>query len=578
MNLSIPKRFLIITAAAYICSFVFFLILNNIQFAPKDIDLYFKSGWILNRTMLQFFENLIPVQSAAVIFTFSVFYPKTRTESGMELLTSKAFNGFVTIVIIILLSLTALFFTGYEIFRPQFHDNLDSYSYLTKTSRAYLQQAEEAVEDGRLLDAEGSIQRYLAIKPDDKSGTELYNTISARIQNQYSAVDKDETGNNETGGSLDLSYDDALSLARRYLDLEDFYSAYYYSQIAASLSANSGEADSISSMAWTSLSRTAPSREDTEEFNLFSNKKRGTELLLGGRPIEAYYLFNQLNVDHSEDPDIQKYLAESIRETRKLTYFINEAEEALNFPGITGICYLNTNNDTVRELIFFGKMVNTISGTYFEDIESISFNSDTGVKNHMSAKYGKLSGDHIVLNGIDRENKNIKIYPEYLTSDKLPELYNTLKLNIDWTHLHGLSSSSQIYKKMNLIELIEYEPVIAGYGWMVEPLYIEIITRILNPCGFIILSLVMIAISWKYRRFANRVPLAGYILLPVIILITALFSETYIYAIKLLCSWIFLSFGKPAAQILLASSQIVLLLAAFLMIAGLGIGDRKEKA
>ncbi len=81
---------------------------------------------------------------------------------------------------------------------------------------------------------------------------------------------------------------------------------------------------------------------------------------------------NQLKVEYPSDLDISKYLIESIRETRKLTYFINEAEDALSFPGITDICFINQNDEAMRELIFFGKMVQIASGTYFEDIEAVS--------------------------------------------------------------------------------------------------------------------------------------------------------------------------------------------------------------
>ncbi|MDC7226189.1 MAG: LptF/LptG family permease [Spirochaetales bacterium] len=571
MNLKIPARFLIITAASYIIAFLFFLILNNFKFAPRDIDIYFRSGWIIYNTMLQFFNYLIPVQAVAIIFTFSVFYPEARSASGFDMLTTRVFSKFVTIIIIILLSLTALFFVGNEIFKPRLHRNIDNYTHLTKTSRAYLEQARAAADDGRLFDAEEAVRRYLAIKEDDADGLTLLRAVEARIENQYSAKSIEDEESADYADNLDLSYDDALRLARHYLDIEDYYSAYYYAQIASGLSGSSAESGSISTRAWTALSRTEPSKEDEEEFRLFSEKKRGTELLLAGKPIDAYYLFNQLNVDHPEDPDVLKYLDESRRKTRELTYFTGEAEEALNFPGINDIAFLNSTDEFERELVYFGKMVTIPSGTYFRNIEAIRFDG-TGVNRHIIAEYGKLSGDHIVLNGIDRENSNLKIYPEYLQTDSMPELYNTLKLNVEWTHLSGLGGSD-IYHKMSLIDLIEYEPVISGYGWMVEPLYIEIITRILNPCGFIILSLAAIALGWKYRRFSGRVPVAGFILLPVVVYITALFCETYLYAMRLLCSWIFLSFGKPAAISLLAASQIILLLSAFLLIAGLSSGS-----
>jgi hypothetical protein len=266
-------------------------------------------------------------------------------------------------------------------------------------------------------------------------------------------------------------------------------------------------------------------------------------------------------------------LRESIKETRKLTYFIDEAENALNFPGITDIFFVNSDTKETSELCFLGKMVTISDGTFFENIEIISFNNDSGIKRHVTAKYGKLEGDYIVLNGIDRANNNIRLYPDYLVSDVVPRFSNTVKLNIDPGHLNGLSTSGNIYKKMSIIELIEFAPVINGYGWVIEPLYIEIILRILNPCGFIILSLLMIALGWKYRRFSGSIPVAGLVFSPVLIYLVTLVSQAYIYAIRILCTWIFLSFGKPAALSLLISSQIILLLAVFLLIAGLKISE-----
>ena len=217
-------------------------------------------------------------------------------------------------------------------------------------------------------------------------------------------------------------------------------------------------------------------------------------------------------------------------------------------------------------------MVSLNTGTYFSNIETISINSN-GVTAHMTSDYGKLNGDHILLNGIDRENRNLRSFPEYHTADGLPELYNTLKLNIKWTHPASLGSSGDLYRKMNIIELIELEPVIANYGWMAEPLHIEIITRVLNPCGFMILSLLMIVFGWRYRRFSGRITVAGFVLLPAVVYILTLFSGTWIYGIKLVCSAVFLNFGRAAAISILASSQVILFLAVFLLIAGLRTSD-----
>ena len=569
MRGSIPKRYMIISLILYVSTFLFFFIFNNIQFPQKTIDLYFKSGWIINRSALQFFENLIPVQCLAVLFTFSVFYP----DSGIGLggLSSKAFNQLVTLVIVITLFLAALFFIGNEIFKPGFHSRIDSYEYLTKTSRTYLSQAEDAAEDGKYLKAQNLIERYLAIKTDDKEGLEMYKTVSERITNQFSIAEDIFEEDKVVQNARNLSYDDALRLSRSYLELEDYYSAYYYSRIATELSGSSEDARALTSEAWAALLKTEPSKEDSEEFDLFSRKKRGTELLLSRKPIDAYYLFNELKIDYPDDPDVRKYHAESIDATKNLTYFIDEAEQILNFPGVTGICCLNVNSSDQKELLFIGKMVTLAEGTFFENIEVMAFSPGAGVNKQMTARFGKLVGNHIVLNGIDRENKNIRIFPEYQISDSIPEIFNTLKLNVPPHFLNGLSSSTNIYKKLNMLELIEFEPLISSFGRPVEPLYVEIIYRVLKPFSFMILSFLILAFSWKYRRYSGKTPIAGIILSPVVIYITSLFAEAYIYAVQILCSFIFLSSGKAAAVSLLIVSQVVLLTITLVLISSMNL-------
>ena len=575
MQLSITRRFIIITFTAYILSFCFFLVLNNFHFAPKEIDLYFKNSWIINNTLLLFFENLVPVQCISIVFTFSVFYPDRKAAGG---LTSKGFSQIVTVVIIILLCLTALFFIGNEIFKPRLYSRIDSYSFLTGTARAYLQQSEEARKEGRLLEAKTALEKYLGIIKTDAETERVYNEVSDRINNLYSINESEQEESSMNPRTLNLSYADAMKLARGYLDIEDYYSAYYYARIASGLSDRSGDAKALTSKAWTALTELSPSKDESEEFSLYNRKKRGTELLLSGKPIDAYYLFTELGIEYPEDPDVKKYLSESIRETVQLTYFIDEAETAMGLPGINDICFLNRNETEIKEIIFIGKMVPSAGGTFFRDIESMIFVPGEGIKSHIAAEYGKLSGDHIVLNGIDRENRNIRIFPEYLVSDQIPEIYNTLKLNTEWNKLENLGSSEHIYKKMSIIELIEFEPIIAEYGWPPEPLYLELITRILQACSFIILSLFMIAVSWKFRRISGRTTIIGFILSPVIIYVAAVASEAYIYGIKILCSWIFLSFGRAAAGGLLAASQILLLLAAFLLIAAANLGGVDNSA
>lgn len=112
MNLSMPKRFIIITAILYILMFAIAICSGFFQFEPKNIDLYFRSGWILNNALIMFFAYIVPVQCLAVLLTFSVFIPNRAVSSEAQGTTNAELNRNVTIVVCILIVLTAIFFTG----------------------------------------------------------------------------------------------------------------------------------------------------------------------------------------------------------------------------------------------------------------------------------------------------------------------------------------------------------------------------------------------------------------------------------------------------------------------------------
>jgi hypothetical protein len=68
-------------------------------------------------------------------------------------------------------------------------------------------------------------------------------------------------------------------------------------------------------------------------------------------------------------------------------------------------------------------------------------------------------------------------------------------------------------------------------------------------------------------------PVLGFILMPVIMYMTIIASDAYMYAVKILYAWLFLGMGKTTAIALITASQIVLLLIAFLLIARLNPGE-----
>ncbi len=118
--------------------------------------------------------------------------------------------------------------------------------------------------------------------------------------------------------------------ALAFAEKGDFFSANWYASTAARLDPSYTDARRLAATSWEELHSRGADPADKERAAFYSRKLEGYGLLRSGDPVGAYRVFKELaDAKHADDPDVRRYLAESLTETEKAAFFKDEVDGAL---------------------------------------------------------------------------------------------------------------------------------------------------------------------------------------------------------------------------------------------------------
>ncbi len=110
----------------------------------------------------------------------------------------------------------------------------------------------------------------------------------------------------------------------------DFFSANWYASTAARLDPSYTDARRLAATSWEALHARGSDPADKERAAFYARKLEGYGLLRSGDPVGAYRVFKELSGGkRADDPDVRRYLAESLAETEKAAFFKDEADGAI---------------------------------------------------------------------------------------------------------------------------------------------------------------------------------------------------------------------------------------------------------
>jgi tetratricopeptide (TPR) repeat protein len=518
----------------------------------------FKISWILSNSLRLFIQFLLPINSTALIISFSLIFPWRLGQRGLQI----PFVDVIGKCIIIFLILT-LFFAGLtEGVLPRVLKKQAEQQYLTDMAVIYFEKAESEISvdnnEKNYSVIVNMLRGYLQIDPDNPVIIDTHNWAESALDIVTSEIDSINpiiSIDSTTDSNGDKSADFILK-AKDYFLNEDYFSALYYSNLAFKLDDSRQEAQRIAAESRDAIRSLEPDKSEREAKEYFQLKRTGFNALNDGNPIEAYYIFKELTGHSTEDKDIAEFLERSLNDISDKSFFIDEAEKYSTRPGIENITFLNDS----KTLISFGKIILLNENeAYFFDIEVIQFDNNK-ITRHYKAPYGKYysNSKSIIMQAIDRDHVNISIKPTYFTgTDKEPDNI-ILKLSPEIIDFKYLGQSVNTIKFMNILELFNYGSIFYKYGYIKEPIQILLLERILKPFTFLIVSFLSVSIGWFLRSRNYSFPWFALLLIPVITYLIDNIISLYEYGMALVLAFSLFKTGFYTALIILIISQAII--------------------
>jgi len=580
-----PLKVLIITAVLFLLGYLSFLGYSIFTFAPERVDFFFRRGWVGDNALLLFCRNFLTLHTTGVLLAFSLFFKTSRSGDGPE-----PFYKMVRLSLVLFLFMAGTGFTLQELAAPGAEARQIDRAQKTTLARQYQADATELERQGRYAQALDALRKTIALIPGEQRNLkDRMDTLSNRI----SDIPEDQGGDEPFLSLQGLSARQLLLQAQVFEDEGDLFSAYYYSDLSFRVDPALGEARAMASRIWDKLGRLVPEREDQVRWELFNLKKRGTELLSRGKPVDAYYTFLEardylVQRDLPEDKDISTYLSLSRMEVLQMAFFPADTEAAQVTPGYENLLFLNTERTRpekapVREYIAFRRLIpdQPEKGSWMAEGVAVTGISAEGVVYEITAPFGKIlpspegTGDssfslqgRLILNGINPESRGEILHPAQIKTGSPPEfLEGVLPLSLTSYQLRSLAMDSRGPETQSFYILWQNRKTLPPMGISPASLDREILTRILYPFTLFIAAILAATVGWRHRQRNGRPVAATVLLLAALPFLMRLMEDIYFTIQTSFLGFTLYSMGFTAALIVSLILQAVLFTLSFIFLA-----------
>jgi hypothetical protein len=300
-------------------------------------------------------------------------------------------------------------------------------------------------------------------------------------------------------------------------------------------------------------------------------EKMNAYALLAEQPLKAYYVFLALKEKYPADKDIAQFLGIAGEKIKGAFFFIQDAAEAFPYPGTESILFLNGKENETLSAVSIGKMVESDTGTFFYDIEAVSYKPDGTVVYRFFSKYGKLGDDNqtVLFHAVDRQDGRIEILPAYYTGVRPEEQRYNLKLTPSMEELRAMSLHGAGIASLGLADLWRMRPALTAGGAVDQGISVEIVMDVLMPLLFLTLSFFAVSFGWAFRpRYLGRPPMGLFLLIPLVPAVAAVLSMLWVYAHRVILGFVVLAAGLVPALITCAALELVVLVAGLILLAG----------
>lgn len=506
----------------------------SVDLVERGPEPLFRARTLVLSTLSRTMALLPVVAAAATVVTLSVAVTAFDLGPGPLL-------GRIGPIVIWLVVLGVLNAAWVAILGPAVHMRLDHLERSSEMIRTASREAEAALGRRQLDEAMRQVDVLLAIDPANETAERVADEVR-----QHSSLARDTEADSGGAGAADQPPRavevtaerpvELIARARRALEEEDFFTAYYFSGLVPTDDPLRMQALEIRNQARRAIERDA--REITTESDrvYFSEKRRALNLLEQGEVdpvalVEAFYLFQELRERRPRDPDVQNYLQRTRELIARYTFFIDDAQRFRAYPGTGPLFFVNRSGSDLVEIISIDNLVATDAGTYLYGVEIVRLVPPEDAPGdvaawlpelHLRSRYGMVINRILVMRAIERAgassavDENVET-PTYHVGSPDEPLGSAVALTYAPHELVRFAGGSRRYSSLSLAELLAVPAVLVTAGASPLPAWRALAERLVRMAGFFVVAFVSIAAAWRFRSmYLGRPPMPVLLVVPLL--------------------------------------------------------------
>ncbi len=566
MNRSVLGRVFSVLFAFYVLAFGAFLIYSVLTFSPATALPIFRWQHSLRKAFLFFVDYLIPIHVSGVVVGFSLAGGGAAARAAGE--QGRSFSRMISSTLVAFIILTVVYTVLSIGVQPMTRRSISDLEYQSRLARQFLTLADRAQKNGSFAEAQGYADLYLTIDRNNEGVLVMEQELQQKTAAQKTTAPQESPSSVKPPEGLDAG--GLLAKARFYYDNKDYYSANYYAAFAAKLEPGWADAQRLAAQAMEKIVGLPDTTKDTQQAEQYRKKTEAYRILMSGDAVNAYYSFLQLSAQYPKDKDIARYLEQSRTDVQDTSYFIDEAARAIPLPGTQDILFINrADKGGLTEVVFIGKLVETIEATWALDVEAVQYRPDGSVVWHLSASYGRLDGQTLIMQGLDKANAKARYMPVYTEGTRPKAELAILTLTPSVEQMKAMSTDREGVSLIGLADLWKMRTALGKMGISGRDISMQILMDVLMPFIFLTLSFIGAAFGWGFRaRYLSRPPIALFFLVPVVPLVASMASLLWIHAHRVLMGFMVLAAGLVPALIVCAAVELVVLVLSLVLLAG----------
>lgn len=482
-------------------------------------------------TLLAMFEHFSFIVVLSAILTFSLFLSPSHLGSAGTRLIAVARP-----VLYVVLTAGILNGLWFSLLAPRAELRMQQIVHQSRTARDSLVEARDLLDRQDWDNAETQLLLYQAIVGETEEVADLLRRARAGQLEVEQRLRADRSGI-ETGAiqwvseAASMSVAELVTRARDYLRERDYFSAHHYATLAVEQSRTPRQdARSIQAEALNAIERGSLAQDEAEARQIYRDKVAAYEAFRRGETIpeqalEAFYRFQDLERIIPDDPDVRRFAPEARRRAEEISFFIEDARTNQALPGRNNLVFINRRTAGGVELVAVDHLVRVPAGDFFygvEIIRTVTNESLLEVELHVQAPYGKAIGDRLIMRAVPREREDLAgpaglRGPVFLAGSP-DRLNGSLVLHRPVDEFARYAGGPDAIATLTLPELIEITPVVTRLGRTPRDFYAEMIRRLFRLGGFFVVSLVAIALGWKFRsQYVGRPSIGVLLLVPLMV-------------------------------------------------------------